>query len=313
MTGIAVLVLLPALISGSACSGQLLRLSPAIGDTIDVVERERFGLFPLTEGFQYACFEQDSAGGNIVAVVVTNRKDSSPVRYGISTSQLERIRYLVDHHDEVCALAVNDEYTALSVRRLWEQVELSVATSSGVAVPAPRTSVLSAGRMRCALPGAAAGSCIGGMVASQVSAERLSSGYYEHCLGLPMSADYVVYPFGFLAVYAGITSLGTAAGYYAGKQSEPRVSLPGAGTKWRNSLTTIGTIAGLVAGYFAAAKAYQTLYGRETEFGARYLNGGWAVGVASILTGVTTTLSFSVAFYSLGKRIDESRPPAVTR
>ena len=147
---LAALVSMASLIAGAvparAQETRVVRLSDAVGDTIDRAERDSFGLFPRTPSFRWACVLLTSGQLHCAAVGFGESTAFRTVFLRLAPSQVRRIRYLIDNHASGQELVGNGQNYALVVARFWESVEtnpLSAVDGSPVhvvfSVPAEAT------------------------------------------------------------------------------------------------------------------------------------------------------------------------------
>ena len=84
----------------SLAAGQeptVIRVSDAVGDTIDLAERDSFRLFPNTNGFQHATIIELPRPEILADVTLADGDSTRRVFFRLVPGQLERIRFLVDN------------------------------------------------------------------------------------------------------------------------------------------------------------------------------------------------------------------------
>src|SRR5512136_1330389 len=93
----AVLLLAAAAALAAAQEPTVVRLRDAVGDTIDLAERDSFRLFPNTAGFDHAVILTIPGPEFFAEVTLAPGYAPRQVFLRITPYQLERIRFLIDN------------------------------------------------------------------------------------------------------------------------------------------------------------------------------------------------------------------------
>jgi hypothetical protein len=264
----------------------VVRLSDAVGDTIDAAERDRFQLFPNTTGFRYAVIL--SLPGPRFFAAVTRADDDTLrlVYYAILPGQLVRIRFLIDERPAVAPSARSRE--ALALASFWREIEgrplrdiagepataqqfTPAPTGVAPAGELPLTPVTEENRYNYALHGATCGSIAGS--------------FFWPGTGLGA------------ATTLGLTVAGSTAGYMMGQKYDlgmvETAPLPREGRGWRTCCALGACVPGLTLGVAAAALASR----------------GSLTGIPAYLTGLCVTVEVVTLGYRLGRSLDRSGAP----
>jgi len=340
------LLLLLVLASAAVTSAQeptLVRLRDAVGDTLDLAERDSLHLFPNTNGFRHAVILAIPGPEFFARVSLAVGDTAVPVYYRIQPGQLERIRVLIDNHG---AGIRPDSSAAQALAVFWQEIEgrplgningepaaprdtarasVKAATAGelqrepAVARDTPRAPVgmaatagpgvepaTSENRYNCTLHGTACGSAIGGAVASWAGLT------YSHSVpGSTCSPGYDVFriePCVYYGAAVGMTAAGCGAGYSLGNSLDRKAvaspPLPGEGKGWRTGCTIGAVVPGLWLGASFFLLAGGLHYGRTGFFYTLENDeGGWSY-LPMALTSLCITVEIATIGYHIGRKID---------
>jgi len=285
----------------------VVRLRDAVGDTIDLAERDSFRLFPRTEDFRHAVMLA-LPGPEFYAEIATG--DSAAGRrffLRVMPRDLERIRLLVDNHEETARRQESDSVYARSIASFWQSIEeRPLRDMSGEPLleeelpPAPPAPLEPATPY---WPGAALG--VPGSVTlarplvPPVSAENRFT-YTLHGATLGSLAGALLGSWtgigGFSSVI--LAAAGSYGGYQYGSGLDRKATAPwsgqGEGHTWRTCCGVGCGLNGLVLGATAAALIGSTAKG----------NLPW---VPAVLSGVCIAVEITTLGYHLGRSIDRGR------
>jgi len=304
------------------------RLRDAVGDTIDLAERDSFRLFPNTAGFQHAVILARPGPESFAEITRADGDTVRQVYYRILPGQLERIRSLVDNRDFMAARLESDTGAERSLAAFWLAIEEHpLQTMSGepadvrniaqtrpetnAAGDAPaRTATNCESRFTCTLHGATLGSVAGGCVGAYTGYTLVKPGHYEQteCWPVYVPPLYRVDLPAVLATSIGATAVTAVAGYAFGaaKDRKPAPArLEGEGTEWRTGCAGASVLPAIALGVFAAAAANGTIFGRESDYHYNIENDpeGWSA-VPAVLTGLCVSVEVVTIGYHIGRMID---------
>lgn len=121
--GTALLLLASLAALALAQQPTLVRLRGAVGDTVDLAERDSFHLFPNTAGFRNAVILA-LPGPEFFAEIERAGADSTRhILLRIMPTDLERIRFLIDNHESVAAQQRSDTAYARALASFWQMIE----------------------------------------------------------------------------------------------------------------------------------------------------------------------------------------------
>jgi len=312
-----VLALAPPATLAQAQEPVVVRLRDAVGDTIDLAERDSFRLFPNTAGFQRAVILALPGPDYFAKVARIDGDSLFPVYYRILPGQLERIRFLIDYRQFVAQQQKSDLNAVRSLTSFWQTVEgkplRSIAVARAEPVPAdtpyePR--VAGEDRYHAALLGAAAGSALGGCAGSWAGIDVVDQVPTTNCLDQSIMANVysVNHPL-YWTTACGLTALGTAAGYMygdrlIGTKAAPLPPLPDEDRGWRIGCATGGAAAGLIlgTGYFLLTGPLH--YGRTEPLGRVDNDRSFMTTLPMALTGLCITVEATTIGFFIGRSID---------
>jgi hypothetical protein len=297
----------------------LVRLSDAVGNTIDLPERDSFSLFPNTIGFQHAVILALPGPRYFADVTLADTTETLHVFLRILPGQLERIRFLIDDRQSVAKQLERDSSAASAIADFWQEVEgrplqsLAVEPSGPTDASKPQLQPRTrASRYIYTLHGATLGSLAGGYVGSRTSIKYVGTG--QGCLpdfgGLPFNSTpwYSVNHPAFWTAACGLTALGSAAGYVIGDQLD-RKTLPSPTTTPRGSLWRrrcegcsggLGAILGTAFFLYVGGRYYG-----ETELLPLVENDPyWLTLLPAALTGVCIAVEVTTIGHHIVRAID---------
>jgi hypothetical protein len=108
------------------CSAQepvVVRLRDAIGDTVDLAERDSLHLFPNTIGFHDAVILALPGPEFFAEITRTGPGSAGNIFLRIMPYDLERIRALIDNHEYVAEQQRSDSTYARSLASFWQKIE----------------------------------------------------------------------------------------------------------------------------------------------------------------------------------------------
>jgi hypothetical protein len=316
------LLLVVAAAPGAAQDTTVIRLRNAVGDTIDLAERDSFHLFPNTPGFQRAVI-LESPGPEYFAKVARIDADSLfPVYYRLQPGQLERIRFVIDYREFVAQQQKTDLAAVRSLASFWQSIESkpyrSIAEALAPPPPAPAKKAAAAPpgppigneyRYHATLIGATAGSALGGCAGSWAGIKVDRYVATTNCLNQNVMAPvYSVNQPLFWSTACGLTVLGSAGGYLVGDKrdrSRPAMpALPDEGMEWRTSLAIGAAIPGFVLGAGFALLTGSLHYGRTELLGQMPNDPSLLTVLPMALTGMCIAVEASTIGYLVGRNID---------
>jgi hypothetical protein len=309
------------------CAAQepvVVRLRDAVGDTVDLAERDSFGLFPNTAGFQHAVILA-LPGPEFYAEITRPRADSiARIFLRIMPTDLERIRFLVDNHGDVAAQQRSDSSYAQALASFWHTIEdkplRNMAGEPAIEEEAPpaTTEVVppSEPATEHEFPPVPPEEVTTGEPPDTTTASRpplqpaSSENRYYYTLhgatvgsvagGFLASKTSIGVPVvgrpASLAIAVGATALGTYAGYRYGdrldRNSAATLRLPREGHGWRTCCAIGACVPGLTLGIAATALVVQM-----GEYGGE----AW---IPAVLSGLCITVEVVTLGYRLGRSID---------
>jgi hypothetical protein len=304
----------------------VIRVSDAVGDTIDRAERDNFRLFPNTAGFQHATIIEIPGPEILADVTLTEGDSTRRVFFRLVPNQLERIRFLVDNRDLVEAQLISDTSAASTFAAFWQTIEERPLTdASGNPAPAgnaseppvaaakPSDSLVrpdGGQRFDYTVHGATIGSAAGGCIGSH-AAIRLLRVEEPSCL-CPSHGVYYYDPGVFWGASCGATALGMGAGYALGSKLDRRDTIPmrllKEGTNWRTGMALGGFAAGAAAGFGTFMLAAPTRYGVLEDFFDFIENDpdDWTI-LPMAFTGLCIAVEGATIGYRIGREIDRRR------
>ena len=307
----------------------VIRVSDAVGDTIDLAERDSFRLFPNTIGFQHATIIELPKPEILADVTLADGDSTRRVFYRLVPSQLERIRFLVDNRDFVAKQRESDSGAAQTLATFWQSIEehpfrnmaSESANARNLAQPRPREG--SAGgstlydnsedRYFYALDGTTCGSFAGGCIGSWSGITYVRT---EQPTGCEPAIDvYHFAPCVFWGAACGLTALGAGAGYAIGekldRERSGQMKRLKEGTNWRTGCCIGALVPGLALGYYAYWTLGMTMYGRLTEPFIRIENApGAAILLPAAFTGLCITVEAATIGYRVAREIDHREAEA---
>jgi hypothetical protein len=326
-------VLLLALVTSASALAQepaVIRLSDAVGDTIDLAGRDSFRLFPNTAGFRQAVILELPESEIVAEVMIAGGDSSRHVFYRLAPNQLERIRYLVDNRDLVAAQHESDSTAERALAAFWQEIEdHPLQTNAGkpaevndLTQAQPEANVAGGtpsrpvtryeNRLTCAAHGAAAGSVVGGCIGAYAGYTLVTPGHLEEteCCEVYVPPLYSVDLPVVLATSIGATAAASVAGYAIGV-SQDRKSLPvrfeHEVNEWRTGCAAASLLPAIGLGILAGAAARGTIFGRERD-GYHLENDpeGWSA-LPAVLTGICVSVEVVTLSYHIGRTMDRRK------
>jgi len=303
----------------------VVRLRDAVGDTVDLAERDSFHLFPNTTAFRQAVILA-LPGPEFFAEVTRPGADSAGhIFLRIMPADLERIRFLIDNHEYVAEQQQADSAYAQALASFWRTIEdkplRNMAGEPAIeeeAPPAP-PEVAPPGKPPIAqeVPPAPPEEVTTKEVPDTTIAirpprqsvtreNRFNYTLHGATLGSVAGAflvtntgtgGYGIGPPVSAAAALGATVLGTYAGYKYGERldrksvAEPSLSNEGRG--WRTCCAIGASVPGLTLGIATAALASWAVTDGDLEWPA-------------VLSGLCVTVEVMTLGYRLGRSIDRS-------
>ncbi len=316
-------LLLAAVALAASQEPTVIRVSDAVGDTIDRTERDSFHLFPNTAGFQRATIIELPKPEILADVALADGDSARRIFLRLTPSQLERIRFLVDNRDFMAAQLKSDSSAARTLASFWQAIEEhplqsmagELADTENIARPVPREnttvesspSANSENRFLYALHGATVGSIAGGCIGSHAGIT------YAHtteasCL-FPAYDVYRVDPGVFWGWSCGITALGTGVGIALGAGQDRGRPAEFAqlkeGTNWRAGMAIGGGVAGAALGYGVFLVTAITRYGVLDDIFDTIENDedGWTM-LPMAFTGLCIAVEGATIGYRIGRAMD---------
>jgi hypothetical protein len=314
---VALLLAVVALAAGQEPT--VIRVSDAVGDTIDRTERDSFRLFPNTAGFLHATIIELPRPEILADVTLTDGDSTRRVFFQLMPSQLERIRFLVDNRDFVEAQLIADTSAASALATFWLSIEERPlrATSgdpsrdSGAVGAQPATTSFEH-RYNYALHGAALGSVAGGCIGARTGYTLVEPGHLEYtdCCAIYVPPLYRVDLPIVLATSIGATALTGAAGYALGAAQDRKPApsrLEEEGVRWRTGCAGASVLPAVAIGVLAGVVTRGTIFGRENEHHYKIENDpdGWSA-LPAVLTGICVSVEVVTIGYQIGCAIDRS-------
>ena len=304
----------------SLAAGQeptVIRVSDAVGDTIDLAERDSFHLFPNTAGFQHATIIELPKPEILADVTLADGDSTRRVFYRLMPSQLERIRFLVDNRDLVEAQLIADTNAASTLATFWLSIEErplrdasgDPARESGALGAQPATTSFEH-RYNYALHGATLGSIAGGCIGARTGYTLVEPGHFEYtqCCAIYVPPLYRVDLPIVLAASIGATAVTGAAGYALGAAQDRKPApawLKEEGTQWRTGCAGASVLPAIALGVLAGVVTRGTIFGREREYHYNIENDpdGWSA-LPAVLTGLCVSVEVVTIGYHIGCAID---------
>jgi len=310
-------LLLTAITLAAGQEPTVIRLSDAVGDTIDRAERDSFHLFPNTTGFQHAVILAWPGSGIYARVTLAAADTMKQVRYRMMPGDVERVRFLINNPAYVAEQQRSDTTVGQSLVAFWQTLEqhplLSVAgepARDSVAVCARPAATSFEHRYSYALHGAALGSIAGGCIGGRTGYTLVEPGHFEYteCCAIYTPPRYRVDLPIVLATSIGATALTGAAGYALGAAQDrkpARSRLEEEQTRWRTGCAGASVLPAIALGVLAGYVTRGTIFGRETEYYYSIENDpeGWSA-LPAVLTGICVSVEVVTIGYQIGCAID---------
>jgi hypothetical protein len=294
------------LLPGTAAPMQPLRLSDAVGDTIDSAERAELRLFPGIADFRSACaFVRDDSA----RIVEIEREgiDSTKLLLVLTQGQADRLAYLIDNWTSVSAQAAGDTYARRALERFWTEIESQCVTSesTGAVTPVRQTRPTMENRMFWTMRGGYVGAAVGGVIGAWQGIEYVGM-HHTGCSSYPVY--HVNYPV-FWAASCGTSTLGAVTGYMWGTQFDERqaatASVASERKTYRIAGAILGGLVGPTVGLTAAFLLGGTLYGKTNDPSYSIENGsGFWVSVPALVVGVGLSVDCAYLGYRIGLGLD---------
>jgi hypothetical protein len=304
----------------------VIRVSDAVGDTIDLAERDSFRLFPNTAGFQHATIIEIPKPEIQAEVTLADGDSTRRVFFRLVPSQLERIRFLVDNRDLIEAQLISDTSAASTLATFWRSIEEQpLRDTSGVPAPAgndsepqvaattPSDSLVRHGRGQrfdYTVHGATIGSAAGGCIGSH-AAIRLIRVEEAGCL-CPSHGVYYYDPGVFWGASCGATALGMGAGYALGSKLDRSDTIPmrrlKESTNWRAGMALGGFVVGAAAGFGTFMLTATNRYGVLDDVFDVIENDpdDWTI-LPMAFTGLCIAVEGATIGYRIGREIDRRK------
>ena len=264
------LLLAAAIAPAAAQEPTLVRLNDAVGDTIDLAERDSFHLFPNTAGFQHTVVLALPGPAFYAEVTLVGGDTARQVFYRIMPGDLQRLRFLVNNREYVAGQQKSDSTALQSLASFWQSIEehplRSMAeepASEPVASRSQPAPPIVENRYCYAFDGTTCGSIVGGFIGSHAGIRYVRT-EEDGCL-FPPSSVYHVDPCVFWGASCGITALGTGVGYALGekldREQAGQMTQLKEGTSWRTGLAIGALVPGVALGYATFWAVGLTRYG----------------------------------------------------
>ena len=319
-------LLLAAVALAAGQEPPIIRVSDAVGDTIDRAERDSFHLFPNTAGFRRATILELPKPEILADVTIAEGDSARRVFSRLTPGQLERIRFLVDNRDFVAAQLKADSSAARTLASFWQAIEEhplqsmtgEPADTRNVAQSMPREntavesspSANSENRCLYSLHGATLGSIAGGCIGSHAG---ITYAHTEEasCL-FPAYDVYRVDPGVFWGWSCGITALGTGVGAALGARPDRDRPAEFAqlkeGTNWRAGMALGGFVAGAAVGYAVFLVTAITRYGVLYDmFDTIENDTDGLTTLPMAFTGLCIAVEGATIGYRIGRAIDREK------
>ena len=270
--------LLAAIALAAGQEPPVIRASDAVGDTIDLAERDSFCLFPNTAGFQHAVILAWPGSGIYAQVTLAAADTAKQVFYRMMPGDVERIRFLVNNPAYVAEQQKSDSTVGQSLAAFWQTLEqrplprvAGEPARDSVAVCARPAATSFEHRYNYALHGAALGSIAGGCIGGRTGYTLVEPGHFENteCCAIYVPPLYRVDLPIVLATSIGATALTGAAGYALGAAQDRKPApsrLEEEGTRWRAGCAGASVLPAIALGVLAGYVTRGTIFGRETEY-----------------------------------------------
>jgi hypothetical protein len=322
---VLVLALAPAAALTQAWEPTLVRLSDAIGDTLDLAERDSLHLFPNTAGFQHAVIVALPGPEFYAKVMLATPNTLRHVFFRLMPGDLQRIRFLVSNSGYVSEQQQSDSTTAKTLASFWQEIEehplRSIAgepadTTAVQSPPLESTAVASVpsangeNRYIYSLHGTTCGSIAGGCIGSWSGITYVRT---EQPTGCGPTIDvYRFDPCIFWGASCGFTALAAGAGYTMGdrldREHAGQMSRLKEGTGWRKGVALGALVPGVALGYYSFLALGVTMYGRLTEPFIRIEPDPGAVALLpAAVTGLCIALESATLGYQIGRAIDRRK------
>ncbi len=322
------LLLVVAAATVAAQETTVVRLRNAVGDTIDLAERDSFRLFPNTPGFQRAVILETPGPEYFAKVARVDGDSLFPVYYRLQPGQLERMRFVIDYREFVAQQQQTDLAAVRSLASFWQSIESkpfrSIAEALAPPPPPPPKPVKKAAaapvapagppttnenRYHSTLIGATAGSALGGCAGSWAGIKIDRYVATTNCLNQNVVVPvYSVNQPLFWSAACGLTVLGSAGGYLVGdRRDRTQPVMPASadeGREWRTSLAVGAAIPGFLLGTGFAMLAGSLHYGRTELLGWMQNDPSYLTVLPMALTGMCIAVEASTIGYLVGRNID---------
>jgi hypothetical protein len=324
-------LLLAAVALAAAQEPTVMRVSDAVGDTIDRAERDSFHLFPNTAGFQYATILELPKPEIMADVTFADEDSSRHVFFRLVPSQLERIRFLVDNRDLVRTQLISDASAASTLATFWQSIEdqqwkntagdLAGISNAATALPEvdtagsalARPSANYENRLTCAALGATLGSVAGGCVGAYTGYTLVTSGHFEEteCCAFYVPPLYRVDLPIVLGTSIGATAAAGVIGYAFGAAEDRKPSparLEDEKSEWRAGCAGAGAFPAIALGILTGVAVRGTIFGRERDWTYNIENDpdGWSA-LPAVLTGICVSIEVVAISYQIGRTIDRQK------
>ena len=321
---ILVFLAVPLLAAVALAAGQepaVIRVSDAVGDTIDRSERDSFHLFPNVIWFQHATIIELPKSEILADVTLADGDSSRRIFYKLSPSQLERIRYLIDNRGVVETQLKSDSGSVRTLAAFWQAIEdhpLAGPECAPAELPLahvpPTPSVTAEHRYDLALHGATLGSIAGGCIGAYTGYTLVVPGHHEQteCGTIYIPPVYSVNVPIVLTTSIGVTAAGMAAGYALGGPEDRKpvpAPVPGEGTEYRNGCAAAGVLPAAALGLLAGVILQGTLFGRENSYDLENDTHGLSA-IPAVLTGLCISVEVVTICYHIGRSIDRDKARA---
>ena len=326
----AVLLLLLALVPAAALAqaqeSTLVRLSDAIGDTIDLAERDSLHLFPNTAGFQHAVIIALPGPEFYAKVMLATPNTLRHVFFRVMPGDLQRMRFLVSNSGFVSEQQQSDSTAAKTLASFWQEIEehplRSIAgepvdtTGAAQSLPQESTAVASVpsanseNRYIYSLHGTTCGSIAGGCMGSWSGITYVRTEQPTDCG--PAVEVYRFDPCLFWGAACGLTALGAGAGYAIGdrldRERPARMARLKESTNWRTGCAIGALVPGLALGYYSFVALGLTMYGRLTDPFIRIEpDPGTVALLPAAVTGLCIAIESATLGYQIGRAIDRKK------
>ncbi len=317
LSRISLIVLLLFTIAFSQTAG-IYRLNDIVGDTIDILERTQYNLFPNVDNFElaYILKPNDSL---FYAVVIDDSLKS--LMFKLAPWQIKRLAYCISNAETIEKQIANDEFARLAYEKFWDDMEpIAVIESEGFTTkPSTKTRE---GRVAGIIYGSTIGTAIGGYLGSQWAIKQIRPGGWQYVgtcdwiIPIPYGYYYpptyhVNHPLFWTTAILG-TTIGTTAGYLIGNLDDNRKTLLqkqlDEKKDWRICCAIISCFPATYVGALTFVQLASTHFGTTEPYWYTMENDPKDyTTIPALLVGIGVSTIIVHLSYELGKVIDHNK------